>query len=324
MTPEEEAMEYERIVVASARFFDQLIEEGLTDADCRPLGEAKVAAVLAEAGLVEERRVAALLPAIKARVASGADTDLIYHRERMFRAELPSGPEGVENGEYYKRYAEHYRIGIQRARTLYIDPRPRTPYPTAQQSTEIDSSRFRQAKTLGLAEFAQPRVAEARMPEVVRQQAQRLAAQQAQQAQEAAEAVHWHREQVAAEAKQGQEAAEAVRWHQERVAAEARHQQRQMTAAYQQIPAAYRPVGGYAPPGGHPAVAASAAAHPPYRAAAPPTTVPVPPVPFPRSTPFVPASAGAHAPRASAPFRTPYGTAYVVAPNHLNGPGPGR
>ncbi|WP_329352954.1 hypothetical protein OG226_49420 [Streptomyces sp. NBC_01261] len=343
LVTEEEKQENARIVAALARFYDRLIDKGgLVDGNGRPLSDATVTAVLAEAGLAEEHRVAPLLGQIKARVSNGGSQDLTYHRERLFLAEYyekgaPSA-EKQREADSVRRYAQHYDLGIARARTMHVDPRPATRYPTAEQLATVNNSRYRQVRTLGLTEFAQPQVAEARDPELARQRAEVDAAYQRQ----AVEAYHQEaavfRQQEAArrQAEAFQQQAEAARRQQ----ALAAYQQAPAPAAYQHIPAAYCPGGAYPTDGVFAAPAPAAASHattshlPPQafaRSAAPvPVPVPrattshLPPQAFARSAAHVPSGVRAPGPAVSqvVPYGTAYGTQYVPAPNQRYGSRP--
>ncbi|QXE35436.1 hypothetical protein KQY30_15370 [Streptomyces sp. GMY02] len=329
---EEEKMENKRIVTALARFYDRLVDErGHVDAKGGSLDNAKVAAVLAEAGLAEEGKVALLLADIKARVASGADSDLIYHRERMFRAEyaVSNGMESLRPEEAARaiddrRYADHYLIGIQRARALHIDTQSTTEYPTAEQWTAIAESKLKQAATLGMDGFAQPLVARARVEQAAAEYQRLLAEVQRQQlAAEYQRMLAEVRRQEMAEVQRQQMAAA----HQRQLAEVRRQQmaaaqqqmaevqrqqlaaarQRQISSAYQQVPGAYRPNGVF------PVMAPSAAAHPP-RAAGPHATVPVLPQFYARPAAHAYAPAGAQAPRAAAQYDARYGVPHGAAP----------
>lgn len=358
LVTEDEKQENARIVAALARFYDRLVDRGeLVDGNGRPLSDSTMNAVLAEAGLAEEHRVAPLLDQIKARVTDGGNPDLTYHRERLFLAEhyegKPLTAEQQREADFVRRYAQHYDLGIERARIMYVDPRPATRYPTAERLEMVNDSRCRQVRTLGVTEFAQPLVAESHDPELVRMRADMDAAYQRQavEAYHQEAAVFRHHEAARRQAEAVQQQAEAAR--RQRVEAARRQQalaayhqapapvayrQASGPSAYEHIPAAYRPGGAYPADGVHhgPAPAAAPRATTSYlplqtfaRAAAPApapavraTTAHFPPQAFARSAAHVPP--GVRAPGPVVPQVVRYGTQYVPAPNLRHGSRPAQ
>ncbi|MGW0872159.1 hypothetical protein ACWD3Z_16915 [Streptomyces sp. NPDC002740] len=85
----------------------------------------------------------------------------MVHRERImladYYAQNPPPPEKEREADGYKRYADHYRIGLNRGRDVCFSPsRSSAAYPTAVELERLHTSRFMQYMTLGPAEFAQP------------------------------------------------------------------------------------------------------------------------------------------------------------------------
>ncbi|MET8945663.1 hypothetical protein ABZX30_19250 [Streptomyces sp. NPDC004542] len=336
---DEKIEENARIVAFLARFYDCLVDKReLVDGHGRPLSDGEITKVLAEAGLAEEHKVAPLLGEIKARVANGADPELIRHRDWMLQAEYAERHEGVpasgraEAASFLRQYADHYLIGLERARSLCVGPRVTTGYATPAQLEAIEKSLHKQMTTLGVQGFAQPLVAESRITQLAlaRRRAEMDAAHERQTA------AHQHEEAAA-----WRQQAEAVRRQQaetdrRQLAEMARRQQ--VSANYQQVPAhhqqvaaayphahaAYRPGGSY--PGNSVFAATARPAAPPPRPAAPHPTMSHYPSAYAHPVAHIPTTVRAPQPTApyGVPYGVPWGSAYgtqqVPAPDQGHGP----
>ncbi len=205
-----------------AKFYDYVVEKG-----GKEVPEDRVATILSEAALVDYRTTCALLREAKQLAEKTLDPVIGLHRERIMLAEYyaqnPPPPEMAYEADGYKRYADHYRIGLDRGRDVCFAPRrSAASYPTAVEMELLHASRLHQYMTLGASEFAQPDQLAVHIP------------------------------QLAAPRPHTPPAA-----HQQMPPAPPVHQQAPPApAAHQQIPAAYRPLGSHPSYGApHPAPA---------------------------------------------------------------------
>ncbi|TQJ46553.1 hypothetical protein FBY34_5951 [Streptomyces sp. SLBN-115] len=145
-----------KIVASLAKFYDYVVEKGGKD-----VPDSRVAAVISEAALIDFATTSRFLGEAKQLAEKTLDSVIGVHRERILMAEYyaqnPPSPAERAEADGYKRYAAHYRIGLDRGRDVCFGVKsPAASYPTAVDLERLHDSRYSQYLTLGDTEFAQP------------------------------------------------------------------------------------------------------------------------------------------------------------------------
>lgn len=145
-----------KIVASLAKFYDYVVEKG-----GKGVPDSRVATVISEAALIDFATTSRFLGEAKQLAEKTLDSVIGVHRERILMAEYyaqnPPPPAERARADGYKRYADHYRIGLDRGRDVCFGvKRPAASYPTAVDLERLHDSRYSQYLTLGDTEFAQP------------------------------------------------------------------------------------------------------------------------------------------------------------------------